>query len=99
MSLREALDKIVGIQEDMSISDPESMSVKKVWKYVPPHNKTLEVPCWFNTWDLEKAEWLPGNQREVDYSINMRLAVADITAGQDKGSDIATAFWEEDRPE
>lgn len=96
MGLREALDKIVEIQKAMSISDPVSLEVKRVWKYVPPGNITLgDIPCWFNSWDMVETEWLPGNMREVDYSVNMSLAVADVSAGQDVGSDIATAFWEE----
>ena len=96
MSLREVMGNIYSIQRGLSISDPEPMVVKKVWKYVPPSNKTLtDVPCWMNTWDLDNAEWLPGNMREVQYNINMKLAVGEATSGQDRLADIATAFWEE----
>lgn len=94
MSIRGALDRIVTIQGGLSIADPVKLSVKKAWKYIPPQNKTLpETPAWMNAWRFVEQERISG-LRSLQYSVNMRLAAADAMVEQNRGADIATAFWE-----
>jgi hypothetical protein len=95
VTIRAALDKLVILEKALSITSPVTLAVKEAFKYIPPqtHN-VVETPVWMNAWQLNDMSWLPGNQRMSSYSINMRLAAISAMVEQDRGADIATAFWE-----
>jgi hypothetical protein len=95
MSIRAIMDQIVTIQEGLSITEPVNLSVKRAYKYLPPQNQTLtDLPVWVNHWQMNNTEWDPGDMREVEYSVNMMLAVAEATVEMDRAADIAASFWE-----
>ena len=95
MSLQQLMDKILEIEEGLSITSPVSLSVKKAWDPVPPANTTLvDLPAWTNTWSMDGMDWLPGDMRDETYVVRMILAVGESTTEQDRQGRIATAFWE-----
>lgn len=95
MGIRSALDAIVVIQGNLSISSPLSRVIKKAWKLGPPASVKLpDWPAFVNSWTLLAQE--PNFQsRFLRYRINMQLLVAPITVDSDLHADIATAFWEQ----
>lgn len=94
MGIRAALDKIVIIQGNLTITEPTAMSIKKAWKLAPPANVKLpDYPAFVNSWSVALHE--PGFQsRLLRYRVNMQLLVAPITVDSDVYADAATAFWE-----
>lgn len=89
MDIRSALDRIVAIQQSLSITSPVALSIKRAYKYVPPQEAALDLPCWQNSWTMV-SETRGFGSREQLYTVNMQLLVAD--ADQDRAADIATAF-------
>ena len=90
MDIRTALDRIVAVQGNLTITDPITTSVAEAWKYRPPGKVALNsFPLFMNEWtfvDEKRANSL----REQEYTVHMQLAVLDADANQ--AADIASAF-------
>ena len=93
MNIRDAMDRIVAIQEAMTISDaPIDVSVKTAWKYVPPQSTLMpELPAWTNSWTLIREDRFISMRVQI-YTVQMQLFVAKLSAEDDVSFDIATAF-------
>lgn len=95
MSLRTALDRIIVLQEALTITDPVNLTVKKAYKFVPPASVQVpDLPCCFNSVSLVSIE---GNasMRTRRFQVLMQCPVARMTVEDDISMDIATALFEQ----
>ena len=90
MDIRSALDRIVVIQEGLSITDPLTLAVKRAYKYVPEASSALpDTPAWTNEYSLTNVERLV-SLRIQTYTVHMQLFIDD--ADLDRAADIASSF-------
>lgn len=97
MSIAAVLDKLVEIEEDLSISDPEPMSVKRAIDSYPDSNQGVpdsDLPAWMHEWEVSEGTWLAGGAREITYIIHLMLLVGDTNTELNKRMRIATRFFE-----
>lgn len=92
MNIRTALDNLATIQLTVSITSPITATIARAYKYFPPPEADLDVPCFANNWSLPTPEQRrPGGLRIQDYVIRSQLFVRDEDL--ERAADIATAFW------
>lgn len=89
-SIRTVLDRIVTIQEGLTISTPVYAEIVKAYKYPPAGKNALDTPCFMNSWDL--IQYDRGMLRHRIYTVRMQHFVNDADA--DRAGDIASAFHE-----
>ena len=94
MSLRTALDRIIVLQEAVSITDPITITVKKAYKLVPPQSQELpDLPAFINIVNYV-GQSASGGMRTLRYRVIMQCVVAKMTVEDDRSADIAVALWE-----
>ena len=90
MDIRSALDQLIILQAALSITDPETVTIKKAWKYMAPQDAILpDAPCWMNEWRMV-SEGRDSGLRRQDYTVHMQLFIDN--ADQERAADIASAF-------
>lgn len=89
--LPEALAQLYALEEDLEITSPIAVGVKKVWPYVPPMSQIItDTPCVVHSWTLPQLQIGSAIMRET-FEVNVRLLVHDADAP--RAAEIATAFW------
>lgn len=95
MSLRTALDRIVAIQEAVSITDPATVTIKQAYKLVSSQTQQLpDLPAIINTVSYV-GQVASAGMRTLSYRVQMDCAVAKMTVEDDRSADIAVALWEQ----
>lgn len=96
MGIRAVLNSVAAIQESLVVPAgtfdwfPDAIGVNAVYKYgVPEELETPDVPCWFNSWNLDPVLRMP-SLMETIYNIRMQFLVYD--ANQNRAAEIAAAF-------
>lgn len=93
MNIRNALDRIVTVQEGLAITDPVTLSMSRVYKLPPPKNSALpDTPAMINTVELDPTVFASSLLRRK-YVVRMQLFAK--SADEDWAADIALAFEEE----
>lgn len=90
MNIGTVLDRIVTLQQGLSITAPIAASVKRVHKFPPNRAQALaDCPAWVNTWTMTRTDAQAGHWFEF-YTVHCQLFVND--ADLNRAADIATAF-------
>lgn len=93
MALRDALDRLVALEEAVSITDPTTTSIRKAWKTVPPEGTRAPVtPLAINVWTFAQREAFQSLSRRF-YTIRIDIATHDRDV--DRAADIVTALTEQ----
>lgn len=87
----EALAQLFAIEEDLEITSPIGVGIKKVWPYTPPSSQVItDTPAIVHAWTLPELQIGSAILREA-FVVNMRLLVYD--ADMPRAAAIASAFW------
>ena len=90
MDIRTALARIKTVEEGLSITTPETLSIKRVYTYFPKQDAAMpDVPCFMHTFTLTDERRFNG-QRTQFYVVRSQLWIGN--ADQDRAADIAAAF-------
>lgn len=89
MNIRTALARIKTVEEGLSITDPETLAIKRVYTYYPKQDELLEAPCFMHTFTLVDERRFNA-QREHLYVVRTQLWVGN--SDKDRAADIAAAF-------
>ena len=93
-TILDAMRAIRATQVGIAITDPAPIAVKTAYLTRPPQAETItaNLPCFTNSWDFV-GETRHGNLRELAYTVNMQLHVADATKGDNsRHAEVATSF-------
>lgn len=91
-SIRTVLDRIVTIQDALTITSPAAVSIAHAYKYPPPPKNALDLPCFMNSADL--IQYDRGMLRQRVYTVRMQLFIRQAIVDNDEAGDIAVAFHE-----
>ncbi len=91
MDIRTAMDELVRLESELSISEPSPKSIAKAYKYGPPQSigSGVNLPCWYNDFTLTSYDL------GIDMGMHIYTAHAQLFVGrgyQDVHADIAAAF-------
>lgn len=105
MNIRDALNRIVGIQEGLSVTltdlngvmkdPPLVVAVKRAYRYWPDSAHAIDpkdTPCWINNWDAPETLFGSVMNRGV-FTVQMGLLCYDEDG--DSAADLASAFYPE----
>lgn len=103
MNIRDALERIRGIQAAMSVTltdlngvtlnPPKVIAVKRAYRYWPDAAKAIDpkdTPCWINNWDAPETNFLSVMNKGT-FTVQMGLLCYDEDS--DSAADIASAFY------
>lgn len=89
MNIRSVLDRIKTVEEGLSITDPETLAIARVYKYFPHQDAELEGPCFMHSFTLV-TERRFNQQREQLYVVRSQFWSGN--ADKDRAADVAAAF-------
>jgi hypothetical protein len=103
MNIRDALERIKGIQEGLSVtltdlngvakSPPLTIAVKRAYRFWPDSAVAIDpkdTPCWINNWNAPDTNFLSVMNKGT-FTIQMGLLCYDEDS--DSAADIASAFY------
>lgn len=94
MSLRDALDALVLLEQGVSITDPVTTSIRKAYKIIPAQSEQAPVtPFAQNVWTLREQRRFPGGWYERFYRVRIDIVTRDQDI--DRAADIVTALAEQ----
>ncbi len=92
MGIRAAMDALVLIQQELQITEPETMGIAHAYKFVPPEDVVMpQEPTWMNAFTLTTYDRHSSMSVSL-WSVHSQLFIGD--AEHDKLADIAAAFLE-----
>jgi len=94
MNIRDVHADLVTRLATLSITEPVTSEIKRVYKYVPALSKAVaDYPCVFLTYELTQV-WFKSAFLEQEYTIHIQLFAGKVATEQDVAADIASAFME-----
>lgn len=90
MDISSAIARIVEILEDVGISDPVSLQMKRVYDFPPSRaNNLTSTPCAMIEWSLQNEDRLVDFRRQF-YNVHIQVFVNE--ASNNRAAQIASAF-------
>lgn len=90
-SIRTALDRIVVLQQALSITDPTTVTVKAAYKTFPDQAGMPEAPCFINVPSMQGMSHTMSS-RQMRWQVRSQILVDD--ANRNRASDIVLALLE-----
>jgi len=92
-TLRAALDRIVVVEAALEITDPETLAIAHVYKYLPDANSTPEAPCFMHSFALTEVQHSVSGLRRQLYVVRSQFWTGN--PNKDRAADICAAFLAE----
>jgi len=93
LTIRAALDRIVTVEGALAITDPETLSIARVYKYIPGRDAVPEAPAFLHSFALQSVSHLPGGLRKQLYVVRSQFWCGN--PDKDRAADISAAFLAE----
>lgn len=91
MDISSVIEVVAGMQGELAITDPISMTVKKVWPDFPPKSVAIaDSPAAMNEWIFDREDRTTQGLREQYYTDHMQYFFYD--AGEAQAAKIARSF-------
>lgn len=93
-TIRDVVSAFAAIEEGLSITDPRSVQIKRVYKYLPPSTDALETPCVIHQYRPMEEARRPNENQQRRYAVRIQVLLAKFGPDTDVWSEIAAAFDE-----
>ena len=94
MNIRDAHSALATLLGNLAIIEPRPQKIVHAWKFVPPANQTIQLPCTVSTYELKPVVFGPALLKQ-QYTVHIQLFSGRADTQVDVGSEVASSFLEQ----